>query len=85
MKSAEEYAHELCCKLTASGFCLSYPQERELKRLVQETFPKEQLDAMKECADICLKTKTGQREDSRVACHDNILTAAEQLTIKDLT
>ena len=62
-------------------------QNNHIKRL-NELFNSWALDAMKEgarrMANICMKTKTGQREDSRVACHDNILSAAEQLTEKDL-
>ena len=88
MKTAEDYAHELCCKLTACGAMLSYTSERELKRIVQETLPAIQLDAMKEGArragQICNFTIDGNGMADAAECHTRILSAAEQWTEKDL-
>lgn len=98
MRTAEDYAHELCCALTKAGFGLSYGQERELKHLIKETMPIEQLNAMKEGmrrAAVVAEGETyatgGIRNDEEasyekgcLAAQKAILTAAEQLTENDL-
>ena len=85
MKTAEDYAHELCCHLTKCGCGLSYSQERELKHAIKETMPIEQLDALKEGMQKASKLSFYYiNEDERDCVREDILIAAEQLTTKDL-
>lgn len=87
MKTAEEYAHELCCALSRRGAVLSYQQERYLKSCIAESFPAIQIAAMKEgmrrASEVLYKAWHDENKSPR-QCEYAILAVAEQLTEKDL-